>query len=105
MIEFILCLIALVVLVLLFLGFALLIPYLLAFGAGLFLIGLVFGIDMEVPVWMVVLGIPFLLILGYFYFFEEKEDLSKTVKECPYCKNEVRGDAVKCGHCGSSLED
>ncbi|MCR4925803.1 MAG: large conductance mechanosensitive channel protein MscL [Clostridiales bacterium] len=33
---------------------------------------------------------------------EEKEE--ETTKTCPYCKQEVPKDAVKCCHCASELE-
>jgi DNA-directed RNA polymerase subunit RPC12/RpoP len=30
-------------------------------------------------------------------------DETKAPRECPYCKEEIKADAIKCKHCGSRL--
>lgn len=30
-------------------------------------------------------------------------DESERTRDCPYCKEEIKADAVKCKHCGSSV--
>ena len=34
---------------------------------------------------------------------KEMQEQSKETRECPYCKEEIKSDAIKCKHCGSSV--
>lgn len=50
-------------------------------GCGWFLLGMLFG--------------PFALVIALLP--------SMAQRECPYCAERVREEAIKCKHCGSSL--
>ncbi len=35
---------------------------------------------------------------------EETKETTESTRACPYCKEQIKPDAIKCKHCGSHLE-
>ena len=46
----------------------------------------------------------FLLVKGMSKIMPKKEEPKKADRLCPYCKQAVHDEAVKCQHCGSDIE-
>lgn len=47
----------------------------------------------------------FMVVKGMSRLMPKHEELKKEPRLCPYCRESVHDEAVKCPHCGSALEE